>query len=375
MKIIRHLGFTTSRSVLVLNPLRDSMNRAGLEARDRSSPFQAEAEAALSGFRAVRGDLERQVRRGDLTVKVARERAASAAAELRARLLKQSEGYSPIPRAYLDRLVEADKARKKSRETLSIEGLQRETNKLLRQHLVEQQLQARASEFEGKTYFRPIAGGVPAPNLDSLLSFHRTAADSGDEVAVEWSRRQLEGFRNRVFNEDDRRKIDLATDRPDRVNPRLIDVYVEAMKGRSSEELETFVEKAVGEGDSNACIAAFVLARQEPEGPRSRWVRNVLSNLTEFPDAALSTLRGLEAEARASEAEAARAQAQFAIARAESEVNLDGLEAPTERELERASKMQSKPVARPGEAIGLSLERRGAIDEAEFGAISGLEAE
>jgi hypothetical protein len=355
--------------VLVLNPLRDSLSRAGREAQDRSSPFQAEAEAALSGFRAVRGDLERQVRRGDLTVKVARERAASSAADLRDRLLKQSDGFSPIPRAYLDRLVEADQAKKKSRETLSIEGLQRETNKLLRQHLVEQQLQARVSEFEGKTYSRPIAGGVPSPNLDSLLSFHRMAGDSGDEVAVEWSRRQLEGFRNRVFNQDDLRKIDLATDRPDRVNPRIVDVYVEAMKGRSSEDLGTFVEKAVGEGDSNACIAAFVLARQEPEGPRSRWVRNLLSSLAEFPDAALSTLRGLEAEARASEAEAARAQAQFAIARAEAEVNLDGLEAPTERDLERASKMQSKPVARPGEAIGLSLERRGAMDEAEFEAV------
>jgi len=95
----------------------------------------------------VRADLERQVRRGDLTVKVARAQAAGAAADLRTRLLKQSEGYSPAPRAFLDRLVEADKARKKSKETLSIEGLQRETNRLLRQHLLEQQLQARGTEF------------------------------------------------------------------------------------------------------------------------------------------------------------------------------------------------------------------------------------
>ncbi len=94
------------------------------------------------------------------------------------------------------------------------------------------------------------------------------ASDSGDEVALEWSRRQLEGFRNRVFNEDDLRKIDLATDRPDRVNPRLVDVYVEAhARAGPAEELETFVEKAIDDGDANACIAAFVLARQAPEGP------------------------------------------------------------------------------------------------------------
>ena len=357
----------------MLNPSRETLSLAGRESQDRSSPFQAEAEAALSGFRAARGDLERQVRRGDLTVKVARERAAAVAAELRARLMKQSEGYSPTPRAFLDRLVEADKARKKAKETLSIEGLQRETNKLLRQHLVELQLQARAAEFEGKTFFRPVAGGVPSPTLDGLLSFHRMAGDSGDEVALEWTRRQLESFRNRVFNADDLRRIDLATDRPDRVNPRIVDVYVEAMQGRPADELETFVAKAVADGDSNACIAAFVLARQDPDGSRNRWVRQVLSSLAEFPDPALSTLRGLEAEARAGEAEAARAQAQFAIARAEAEVGLDGLEAPSERDRERIARIESRPLARPGEPIGLTLARRGAIDESEFEASSPLE--
>ena len=339
---------------------------ASRESLDRSSSFQVEAEAALSIFRSIRSDLERQVRRGDLTVKIARERAADASIELRDRLLKQSEGYSPTPRVFLDRLVEADKARKLAKETLSIEGLQRETNKLLRQHLLEQQLQARAGEFEGKTYLRPVTGGDPSPTLDALLGFHRTASDSGDEVALEWSRRQLEGFRNRVFNQDDLRRIDLATDRPDRVNPRIIDVYVEAMKDRSGEDLETFAEKAVDDGDANACIAAFALARQSPDGPRVRWVRKVLTGLPDFPEVALTTLRGLEAEARSSEAEAARAQAEFAIARAEAEVGLDGLEAPTERDRERVVQMESRPVARPGEAIGLTLDRRGAINESEF---------
>jgi hypothetical protein len=358
----------------VLNPLRDKLPLAGRESQDRSSPFQVEAESALAGFRATRVDLERQVRRGDLTVKVARERAAAASIDLRDRLLKESEGYSPIPRAFLDRLIEADKARKKEKESLSIEGLQRETNKLLRQHLVEQQLQVRAGEFEGKTFLRPVAGGVPAPTLDGLLGFYRTASDSGDEVALEWSRRQLEGLRNRVFNADDLRRIDLATDRPDRVNPRLIDVYVEAMKDRSGDELETFAEKAVDDGDANACIAAFSLARQSPDGARVRWVRKVLSALPDFPDAALTTLRALEADARANEAEAARAQAEFAIARAEAEVGLDGLEAPTERDRERIARIESTPVAKPGEAIGLTLNRRGAIDDSEFEAARRIDA-
>jgi hypothetical protein len=200
------------------------------------------------------------------------------------------------------------------------------------------------------------------------------ASDSGDEVALEWSRRQLEALRNRVFNDDDRRKIDLATDRPDRVNPRIVDVYIDALKGRPADEMETFVDKAIDEGDANACIAAFVLARQEPDGPRVRWVCKVLSGLPEFPDVALSNLRVLEAEARASEAEAARAQAHFAVARAEAEVSLDGLEAPTEEERKRVARIESRPIARPGEAIGLTLSRRGAIDPSEFEAVPGGEA-
>ncbi len=350
----------------MLNPLRDMLTGAGIEARNHPSPFQAEAEAALSGFRSVRSDLERQVQRGDITLKVARERASQAAGELQTRLLKQSEGFSPISRVFLDRLVDADKGRRKARESLSIEGLQRETNKLLRQHLIEQQLQSRIAEFEGKTFVRPMIGGLPAPTLDSLLSFHTTSVNAGDDVAAEWARRQLEGFRNRVFGEDDQRKIDLATNRPDRINPRIVGVYVEALQDRPIEERELFVDKAIEEKDTNACIAAFVLARQEPEGPSNRWVRKVLTHLDEFPDAALTTLRGLEAEARASENEAARAQAKFAIARAEAEADLDGVEASTDEELEKNGKIQAKPIARPGEPIGLNLTRRGPIDENEI---------
>jgi len=355
----------------VLNTTRENLSRSAREASDRTTPFQVDAEAALAGFRSARADLERQVRRGDLTLKVARERAAAAAARLRDDLQKGSEGYSPCPRAFQDRLIEASEARRKARESLSIEGLQRETNRLLRLNLVEGQLQARSGEFEGKTHLRPIAGGVPSPTLDALLGFHRTARESGDDVAEEWARRQLEGFRNRVFNDDDARKIDLACDRPDRVNRRLVDAYVESMAGRPPEEMETFVHRATADGDANVCIAAFLLARHEPGGASSRWVRQVLSGLAGFPDAALSTLRGLEAETRASEAEAARAQAQFAAARAEAEVDLRGLEAPGDAELGRAARVAARPVARPGEAIGLALERRGAIDEGDLDAIAG----
>src|SRR4051812_36227529 len=122
-----------------LHPFREALGQAGRRAFDHESSFKPEADAALTRFQALRDDLERQVRRGDLTVKVARETAAAAAARLRDDLKARADAFSGSPRAFLDRLVEASQARKLSREHLSPEGLQRETNRLLRLTLVEQQ--------------------------------------------------------------------------------------------------------------------------------------------------------------------------------------------------------------------------------------------
>lgn len=342
-----------------LNPLRHHPDASALRGLGHESPFKAEAEAALAGFRALRADLERQVRRGDLTPKVARERAAAAASQLGEQLRRRAEGYSPTPRAFLDRLVEADAARRRAREHQSAEGLQRETIRLMRQMLVEQQLVNRVAEFEGRAYVRPMTGGVPAPTLESLLAFHEQAAQGGDEAALEWARRQLESLRPRTFSSDDRRKIDLACDRPERVNPRLVARYVEAMAGRPAEALEEFASQALAAGDASACAAAFVLARESPEGAAARWVRTVLDGLKDFPDAALSALRAWEAEARRADAEAARDAAEFAASLAEADAHFPGLEAPSQAELDRLARLDSRPVATPDQPIGLNLRHRG----------------
>ena len=345
---------------MALHPFREALGRQGVRAYNHQSSFKAEADLALSKFQGLRDDLERQVRRGDLTIKVARERAAAAAGELKGALLKKSEGFSPIPRVFIDRLVEAGEARKRAHEHLSIEGLQRETNRLLRQNLVEQQLQTRVKEFEGRTFVRPMNGGQLAPTLDSLLAFNQSAKQGGDDTAVEWSRRQLESMRNRVLDTTDQRRIDLACDSAESVNPRLVASYVESMEGKPAEELERFVAEAFEVRDSNACIAAFLLAREAPEGTSARWVRNVLAGLSSFPDAALTTLRALEAEARASESESAKAQADYAIAQAEAQVKFTNIEVPTDEALSRQARIKSKPIAKLGEPIGLALDRRGA---------------
>ena len=344
---------------MALNPLRDALRNAGLSAFGQDASFQPEADAALGRFRAMRESLERQVRRGDLTVKVARDRSTAAARELRESLDKKASGHSPAARVFVDRLSDAARARAKAKENLSLEGLQRETNRLLRQGLIEQQLAARQGEFEGRAFVRSFSGGPAVPNLQTLLDFHETSRIAGDEPAMEWGRRQLESFRSRVVNPDDHAKIDQACDRPDQVNPRVVARYMEALRDRDSADLESFVGQATDSRDANACAAAFLLAREQPEGASVRWVRDVLNGVDRFPDAALSSLRVWEADTRQAEIDSAKSHASFAGAIAEAEARLSGLEPPDSAALARQARVFSKPIAAPGEPIGLTLDRRG----------------
>src|SRR4051794_8031215 len=115
-----------------LHPFREALGQAGLRAYQHETSFKPEADAALGRFQALRTDLERQVRRGDLTVKVARETARAAAAALKGALAERAGAFHSAPAVFLDRLVEASNARRRSREHASLEALQRETNRLLR---------------------------------------------------------------------------------------------------------------------------------------------------------------------------------------------------------------------------------------------------
>jgi hypothetical protein len=346
--------------------LRDALSRTGLPAFQLSTPFRHTTDAALAKFQAVRSDLERQVRKGQLTLKTARERALVSAQTLREQLARESRDYSATPRVFVDRLAAATQARARSRGNASTDTLHREVIVLLRKSLIEQQIANREAEFEGRAFHRPIQGGAPAPTLDSLIAFHESAAQVVDPAAQEWARRQLEAFRGRVASADELRRIDQATERADELNARIVTRYVEGLRGSPWDAMESFVREALESRDANACAAAFLLARETPNPLTVRWVRTVLDQLEDFPEACLAALRTWETEARRADAEAARAAAEFTATIAEAEARFPGLEAPTPAELERRESLRKLPVARPEEAIGLALNRRGSLpDETE----------
>ena len=190
---------------MAMNPLRDALGQSGLRASRSDSPFRAEAESALSSFRAIGQDLRRRVEAGDITPKVARQQADEAASLFRDDLLRRCEGFSSAPRAFADRLVEAANARKRGpREHVAGEPPARdepapppEPRRAAVDH-------AASPSSRAAAFVRPIHGGQPVPTLQSLVAFHDSALQAGDETALEWSRRQLESFRSRVVDPDDR---------------------------------------------------------------------------------------------------------------------------------------------------------------------------
>jgi hypothetical protein len=358
-----------TRLIMALNPLRDVLTRSGLEASRFTTPFQAQAQDRLTAYRAARSRLEQEVRRGELTVRVARTRARAEAGALERDLLSLADTFSSRPPALRERLAEVRRARLAAAAAASLESLQRETNRLLRESLLEQQVINRSHEFEGQAYTRPLSGGTAVPTLESLLSFHARATAIEDAPAREWARRQLEAMRERYPDPEDQKRIDLASDRPERVNPSVVARYVDRLTDATEADLDRFAEEAVAAHDASACCAAFSLARSrsdlELEAP---WVARLLRELDRFPEAAITTLWNWETEAREAETEAARAVARFAADQAASESELRGLIAPTEEDLERRARLAARPLASAAEPIGLTASRRG-LDAVEFAAL------
>ena len=205
---------------------------------------------------------------------------------------------------FLNRTIDTINQRARSRESVSLEGLQRETNRLLRQLVIEQQIQGRRREFESMAFGWFV--DRPLSPLEKLLAFHEFATNSGDEAAREWARRKLVESREEIANPATLRQIDDACSRPDVFDRRLADRYVAAMEDQDNDALERFLVEAVASKDVNACVAAFLLAHGSEEGTRSRWVRLVLNAMTDFPDAALRAMRAIGAELIAQQEGAAR---------------------------------------------------------------------
>jgi hypothetical protein len=348
---------------MALNPHSEAI-RASASALRTVGPFQTEAAAALGAFQEVRAGLARQVRNGRLTPRVAREQAAAAASALRDDLSQRAAAVTSAPSVLADRVASTLHRRRADAARPSFGTLQRETNQLLRQNLLEQQLTSRSAEFQARAYLRPLGGGAPAPSLESLLAFAAGAEAGADEPAREWARRQLESFRSFVHTDDDLRRLDAACDRPEQVNPRTVTRYLASLAEATAEELERFASEAVASRDASAGVAAALLARSLTTADESpAWVQSLLDGLDSLPSPALEAISShIEAE-RAVRAESAEATVQALMFRAEAEARMPNLEAPTEAEVARIARAEARPLADASQPIGLAPAFRGRSPE------------
>jgi hypothetical protein len=348
--------------IMALNPNTDALRRSAAAIRT-GGPFQAVAAAAIESFQSLRGELAAQVRAGRLTPRVAREKASEAAASLRDDLIGRAAAVRPASATLADAVAASIESRRASAARPSFGTLQRETNRLLRQNLIEQQLASRASEFESRAFHRPLGGGAPAPSLEGLLAFAAQADGEADESAREWARRQLEAFRPFVHTAEEMRRIDAVCDRPEQVNPRTVARYLEALAEAPAEELDRFATEAIASRDASACVAAVLLASEMPgdDAAPAQWVQTVVEGLDRLPDAALAAIRNhLDAEQQVT-TQTAMASAEAAADRMAAEARMPSLAAPRDDQVARLARAEALPVATSGQPIGLVPGFRGQI--------------
>ncbi len=346
---------------MALHSLRETLGGRGLRAEHAKLYFRTQADAALDQFRTFRENLRREVRRGELTPKVARERAADAANQLTEGLHKHCQEARSTPSIFGERLAEVYNKRQLAKATPTLETLQRETNRLLQANLVEQQIHNRNREFQSKTFERPVTGGEPAPTLRGLLQFHENAKVSGDESAREWSRRQLEGMKDQIVNPEDRKRLEQLCDLPGSLRADRVSEVLSELDHQDPSLLNQLSDEVIDSADPNACVALYLRAREAAgvDVDNEPWVTHLLGRLDAFPDSALDCLKTWEQDARTEENQMLHQEAERTGLIAKREAALPGLQTPQPHELVSIDRIDRLPAVAPGEQIGLSLQRRG----------------
>lgn len=231
-------------------------------ALSRSIPekLRESLELRLTEFKNRRDELAGMVSEGELTLKFANSRTRELAAELNAEI-KQA-----ILKHDQNRPVLADSLQKSKSMKLKPPGadeIQRQSLEMLRANLVELQIANRKSEFESRSFVRNATNQMPTPSVDKLFEMIQDGLKNRDSAAVEWSRRQLEQLRPVVTSENLQQRIDIACDRPDTVNPRILENYRQSISAYLDQPqvILTLLDRAVELKDANACIAVYETVR------------------------------------------------------------------------------------------------------------------
>jgi hypothetical protein len=315
-------------------------------------------EARSTDFRNRRDDIVQLVREGEMTLKAARHRTAEMAAELIdsvESMVRKQKSKTPV----LSRKL-AESSKSLSRND-SPEESWKKTVELLMKNLTELQIANRKEEFETKTYVKSSAHTVPAPSIDQLFVFLHEAHETGDQPAVEWSRRQLERLREFVPDESIKDRIDEVCDRPGVLNRRLIGKYRDGIAPRMQEPgfVEALLAKAIEVTDANACAAIFEIARKSPESMKPETLDQIAASIDRFPETAMRFSLRTDREALKEEALQIERFRETCLEWLDRASALEDVRQPTESESRLAERPKNQSLTATDEPIGLAMPQRG----------------
>lgn len=224
-----------------------------LVAAARAGGFDPGLAAIVADYKKATGDFQHLVTTGELGAVAARREAVAKAAEAKAAAAERVGSYEPGNKGLRAAIKGVVNTPRPSGLT-SAETLAKETRDLMKALLVEQQITNRRAELEAKGY-ASMAGGAPIPDPLRLLSL----AESTDDAAREWARRELAGVLPHVADDTTRRRVQAAVRAPGELDPAEVRQAAAAVLQRPPADWKRALEDAITRQDSLG-VAALSLA-------------------------------------------------------------------------------------------------------------------
>lgn len=254
-------------------------------------------ESRLSDFRDRREQLIGLVREGEMTLRFANARVRELAEGLGSEIRNDLDGLFQNRSVLATSLQKSVQLKNKAQ---SVDEIQRQSLELLKANLVELQINNRRVEFESKTYDRNATNQLPTPSIDKLFGLLTEASQARDDAAIEWSKRQLEQLQPYVVSENLKDRIDLACDRPDRINHRIVAKYKEQIQEHinNPEMLIALLDKALSVRDANACLAVYKMIRVHSDEISEEFQSQIAGRIEQFSEVVLNYVSEFERQHR-----------------------------------------------------------------------------
>jgi hypothetical protein len=342
-----------------------TLNEATGATRPRSTAFKPTAARHVESFARVADALASAVKKGQMTLLVAREAAAAHAASARDALTSDAVASLPPRGPLAQSLDSAYQARKGVKK-----DVHEENHRLLSELLVETRIGNLSRDLTVATSTRVKPGARLIADPVKLVALIRAADESGNEAESEWGRRALEKTRPLLTDEKQVDALELAVSRRDTVSPAALAVWVKRLTAplpadspdpkiaKEAKENREALARALESSDASCLAACYAFHREGADeairtfhdsggqGPPPLALQ-IVKSMERMPLSALATLTELEEARRAQELKDAAAVSQEAQAKIGEMSQLSWVKQPTDSELVSAAYQENRNAKNP----------------------------